>query len=277
MFGVMARGAAGRLELQAEQCRSRAERLEKRRASLEELHTRGFGSQQELQQAEDDLAGAKLALLSAEEAFGQALQADTELLRELVLSSPVDGQVTEVQAREREVADPTQPLVRIAGAAAGFDVAIPVPVEKAEYVGVGDRVELAVKALSGKLLPGRVREIRDTAQNRGVSSDLVIDLDPSPALRGGELAELRLVKTTPAYPLLVVNSGVFTSAEGAYLWVVKERRGTLGTEYAVVRSLLQVLDSDAFRSAVSGGIGAQERYVIHASKPLDVGTAVRIE
>lgn len=76
---------------------------------------------------------------------------------------------------------------------------------------------------------------------------------------------------------LVPNSAIRESNEdGKFVYLVSERKGSLGKEYFIRKVKLTVEESDAEYTVVKDGIGPSDRVVTSSNKPIEEGKRVLV-
>lgn len=199
-----------------------------------------------------------------------------KLDEESSLASPVDGIVNEVNVNPGSVVNGGLPVFSVADSSKGFETKIAVDWEKAQYLAVGDAVDINIRSLGTGALNGTIREIADNPQERGEKKDVSVDI-PADQVAGGERCDIYINKKTKAYNMLVPNTAVGTDEKGRFVWVLKERKGPLGSEFYVRRAAVTVDDSDSGKTAVLSGISPDEPIVVGYTKSLSDGGRVMPE
>lgn len=196
-----------------------------------------------------------------------------ELNEESTLISPVDGFINELNVTPGSLVNGGSPVFSVDDSSKGFEVKIAVNREKAQYLAVGDTAEITVKSLDSDLVSGTIREIAESAQDRGEMKELFIDM-PVDGISGGERCDIYIYKKTRAYDILVPNTAVGTDDKGKFVWVQKENKGPLGSEFYVQKAYVTVGDSDSSKTAVISGISSDEQIIISYSKNISDGCRV---
>ena len=196
-----------------------------------------------------------------------------KLNEESILVSPVDGVINELNVTKGSMVNGEVPVFSVADMSKGFETRIIVDREKAEYLAVGDNVDINIKSLGGDVFSGRIREIAESTLDRGGKKDLLIDV-PQDGVIGGERCDIYINKKTKVYNMLISNTAVGTDEKGKFVWSLKERKGPLGSEFYVQRAAVTVDDSDSTKTAVINGISPDEYIVVGYSKSLSDGGRV---
>ncbi len=244
----------------------------------EDLKALGAESAESVNRERLALSQATQDLAVQEEAREQRRGSLLQQLRAALVVAPVDAVVTSVAARAGGWADPSGPAVSLLPRGAGLELKVTVPLEQSKLVGVGETVEVSTTDGSQRRGQARITRIAETGATGGGYREVTMAIPRDSDLRAGDSAELSLQKQTRAYTLLVANSAVGRDAQGAFVRVLKERSGVLGTESYVVKSSVTIEASDDFMTAIASGLEAAENVVVRSSKPLvDAGSRVIVE
>ncbi|MGI6668882.1 MAG: efflux RND transporter periplasmic adaptor subunit [Acetivibrionales bacterium] len=190
-----------------------------------------------------------------------------------VLLSPADGFVNELNVTEGSLVNGAVPVFSVDDVSKGFETRIAVEREKAEYLAVGDAVDITVKSLGSGTIEGTIREIAANAQNRGEMKDLVIDV-PAGEISAGERCDIYIRKRTASYDILVPNTAIGTDNMNKFVWVLNERKGALGSEFYVRKALVIPGDSDSSKTVIVSGLSRDEQVIVSYSKNLSDGCRV---
>ncbi len=196
-----------------------------------------------------------------------------ELEEETTLISPVDGIINELNVTPGSLVNGGVPVFSVDDASEGFEVKIAVDQKKAQYLSVGDTAEITVKSLGNKVIAGTIREIAESTVNKGEVKDLFIDI-PADGISGSERCDIYISKKTRAYDILVPNTAVGTDDKGKFVWVMKGKKGSLGSEFSVQKAYVTVGDSDSSKTAIISGISSEEQIIVSYSKNISDGCRV---
>ncbi|WP_027629949.1 efflux RND transporter periplasmic adaptor subunit [Ruminiclostridium cellobioparum] len=190
------------------------------------------------------------------------------------VSAPCDGIITELYYSEGMTANSSQPLYKIADAKGGFQFTAAVDISAAEYIEPGDEAELTISS-GNRTIKGVVSQLKDNQQQMGVKKDVLIDISAEDLI-GGESGTANIKKGMGSYKTLVSNSAVGQDNDGNFVYVLKERKGTLGNEFYVEKVIVNIGDSDNVKTAVLSGVTSADKIVSDSDKPLSDGSRVRI-
>ncbi len=115
----------------------------------------------------------------------------------------------------------------------------------------------------------------DESSNHKEQKEIIIDLDSS-ALRGGEHAEIDIKKETREYELLIPNEAVRKDINNSYVFILQEKKGTLGKEYYIQKVNIFCADADDSQTAVSEGLMWDEKIVCSSDKMVFEGDRVKL-
>lgn len=189
------------------------------------------------------------------------------------IKAPVDGVITELNFPEGTMTNNSKTLYKIADTSKGFHFTATVDIDSVTYLAIGDDVEVTFNSLNGKTIQGKLDEIVDNQQQRGVKKDLVIKIPPD-GLTGGESGNASISKNIGAFKALVSNSAIGQDNNGYFVYILKEKKGPLGNEYYVQKVSVTVKDSDDSKTAVLSGITNFESIIVSTDKTISDGTRV---
>lgn len=188
-----------------------------------------------------------------------------------VYTAPVDGIVTELNFAKGSMTNNSMPLFKLTDPQQGLRMVVPIASDLADYVQPGDALSVNVFSLGDKKTQGKIERIVENSQHKGEKKDLWIDVSLE-GLAGGEKGEIYLSKRTKQYNALVPNSAVYYDSDGSYVFLLKSRKGPLGTENYLQKLAVNVEDSDNAMSALTSLVMGE--VVIQSNKPVDDGARV---
>lgn len=192
------------------------------------------------------------------------------------VAAPADGTVMELNFPEGSVTNASKPLFVLADTAEGFEFCAAVDSEAAGLLSIGDEAEVSLDSLEGYTLQGTVSEITESAEERGVKKEVVIDIPPE-NLIGGESGSADIKKRTEAYGTLVSNSAIGQEMLDYFVYVLQEKKGPLGNELFIRKVKVTKGDSDNSNTAVLSGLSDYDRVVTGSDKQLSDGMRVMLE
>ena len=271
----VAEARLGTLKSAADLAQMKVENLRVRVQNMRALLSRGAESGESVSRAELELSQATQDLREREDALQQRRFSLLSELRAALVVSPVDGLVTDLGPEEGGWADTSHPVVTLQPVAAALELRVTVPLSSARILTVGETQEVLVRDGSGRRSEAAITRIAETSSTGGGYREVTFAIPRDSDLRAGDVGEISIQKLTRAYSLLVPNAAVGTDAEGAFVWVLKERRTVLGTESYVVKAAVTTEDSDDFMTALSSGLEPGEKVMVRSTKPL-AGSGARV-
>ncbi len=149
----------------------------------------------------------------------QAVVAELERqVAELVVRSPVDGQVGQVHVEQRANVAANAPLLKVVDLTA-FEVEIDVPESFARDLGIGMPAEIRI---AGSELPGTVRSVSPQVVNGRVVGRLRFDGEPRAGLRQNQRVTARIVLDEKADALLVERGPFLEAGQGRFAYRVRD-------------------------------------------------------
>ncbi|QGQ94697.1 biotin/lipoyl-binding protein [Paenibacillus psychroresistens] len=220
------------------------------------------------------------------EAHERNIQASqTELQNNRQILAPFAGVVTQINATEGVPA----PQINVSNTSKGFSLTIQLAADNVSLLSLGEKLEVAVKmGQELKLLDGAITEIEDNQaadepvaltdeSTKAPSKKVKIRLQDA-GLKGGEIGSIKLQRAIPTEKetVLVSRSAIHEDQSGKYVYVLEERKGTLGNGFYVHKSYIKTADSTESVSAVVEGIFQMDEIIMESSEPLQDGQRVRI-
>ncbi len=205
------------------------------------------------------------------------LQSDLAAAGEV--KAPVSGRVLSVNAQEGAQISSSQPMLTMMDAGQGLQFSVEMSYENAELLSPGVQVDVLPGGASQRVA-ATLREKRESDERPGERMTLLFDADAqgvaaSSALPG-QHGDIRYSQKTQSYATTVPNSALREDSAGTYVLVSRQRKTPLGNRNELERVDVAVLDSDNFRTAVSGPLNTMDSVVTAADKPVDSGDAVLV-
>lgn len=272
--------------------------LERAKADYERIQNlveQGLETGENLQNATRKLDDAQRQLAKAIDDRGKALQAsqtevqkhemeiqnllydlesqnrEIERLRDQLKSceviAPFDGIITEVNYRQGENCQPTNPLYGLMDISEGYCFRGFLDKEAAGEIKPGDTAEVTLNGYEWQKIPCRVAEIRNSSEAPGEKLEIELEF-PEESWNAGQRGLARFEKRTAVYEVLVSNSAIGKDNQGYFVYVPEEKRGYLGYEIYARMVRVTIGESDAHKTAVVQGLGRDDRVISHSDKPL---------
>lgn len=213
----------------------------------------------------------------------QSMRRDIDKQQELVdkyqkdsvdaeIVSPVSGVVTSIGVTAGKETSPGQAMATIDVVDRGYILKVPVTNEQARQVKVGDPAEVT-NYFWGREVSAVLESVAPDPASGGQKKLLVFRI--SGDIDAGTNISLSIGQRSENYEALVPKSALREDANGKFVLVVTSKNTPLGNRYTAARADVQVLAEDDTSAAVTGL--TQSDYVITtSSKPLDVGSQVRM-
>ncbi|HEY8462444.1 MAG TPA: efflux RND transporter periplasmic adaptor subunit [Bacillota bacterium] len=246
--------------------------------ALEVLCNEGAEPEIKYRRAELDLLEAEEEYKLHQETMKLKFLQNRELLKQSIFIAPFSGIITEVNVEQGGFATGTKYLIQLTNTANGFVFKATVPSAEANYLSVGDSVQVSLQSMTEKTIKGVLISITGkTVTNNEDQKELTIKLPQELKLTGGEHGNIVINKMSGFYSFLVPLSALCEDDEGTFVWTVKERQGPLGNEYYVVKTFVTVGDKDNYKAGIYSGIEPGSRIVIETTKKLEDESRVIID
>lgn len=187
------------------------------------------------------------------------------------VTANVSGVISAINITAGNTIGPEQALATIQVVDRGYTIKIPVTIEQAKKVTVGDRADL-VNYWGGDI-EATLENIANDPSNPGKGKLLVFrltgEVEPDTNLT------LSIGQKSASYDALVPNSAVRSDSNGSFVLAVVVKSSPLGNRYTATRVDVKVLASDDTMSAVSG-VSQGDFVITTSTKPIEAGTLVRL-
>ncbi len=279
-------------------------RMEKELEDKKELYALGAISKYELDTAQNDLEDTRTENAQMLEDYNYAKESEAARVRNLqrdiksceyeielaelslkklqkekdfnnIITAPCDGVVKEINISVGNMVNNTKVLCSISDPSRGFDFIVPIDADDLKYISIGDDAEVHLKSLAGKVVVGKIINIKDELSKTGEKKELIVDL-PDENLIGGESGEIYISKTTRFYNLLVSNSSINEDKDGRFVYIIKEKKGPLGNSYFVQRASVSTDESDNTKTSILNGLDEKDKVVTSRDRPVYDGNYVVI-
>jgi RND family efflux transporter MFP subunit len=270
---------AARSALQDEEARYEQKKigLGKLKESYKEADRKG--DVQALAAMARDIESAKLDL-DIQERKVSALK--RQLASDAVLKSPVSGIVREVNAVKGLPVPAGKSAVRVTDLSKGLRLKALVAIDKAQYASVGDEAEIIFASLNNARIKATIEEINDAAasanaagQSASQAKEIVFSLSDD-RLKGGEIGEFTIIKRTAPARMLLPNEAIREDDRGAYVLVLKEKKGPLGNEFYLQKAAVTTGDADDEKTSVESGVTPLDKVVVSSNEPVSDGDRVTV-
>ncbi len=219
-----------------------------------------------------------------------------ELSRNRTLTAPADGKVLNLQAKEGMSIPPGQPVLTLLEGGEGFKFTFTVDKDSAEMLRKDEKVTVSVDGDKPRKIEGTVAEIKTASPGSSGGGDkpnqpdaendsqgggakgqktIVVYL-PGDGLQGGETASISLEKPFKEQGLVISKKWIKKDATGSYVFVVRERRSSLGNTYTVQKAYVKTGKDNGDEIVVLEGVYPAEEIVTESSQPLQEGNRIRL-
>ncbi|MBQ9535117.1 MAG: HlyD family efflux transporter periplasmic adaptor subunit [Clostridia bacterium] len=155
----------------------------------------------------------------------------------------------------------------------GYTVSFAVTTEQSQKVHVGDRATITGWWWGGTP-EATLISIKNDQANPGKSKILTFEL--SGEVTVGQTLNLTVGEKNSYYDVVVPNSAVREDSKGKFVLVTEAKSTPLGNRYIATRVDVTVSVKDDTNSAISGGLYGGEYVITTSTKPIDVGSQVRL-
>lgn len=188
------------------------------------------------------------------------------------VTAKVSGTISAINVTAGASAGAEQPIATITVADRGFVIKVPVTVEQARQVHIGDTAEVT-NYYSG--------DIKATLENITVDPDsggkgkLLMFRITGEGVEAGTNLTLSIGQKSANYDCLIPKSAIRSDSNGSFVLVVTAKSSPLGNRYIATRADIQVLAEDDTKAAVSG-LAYGDFVITTSTKPLEAGAMVRL-
>ncbi len=200
------------------------------------------------------------------------IKASLEAATNPQLRAQAEGIIAGINIRPGSYVEKSTLLYELAADDRSYQVMIPVPAEKIQYVIPGNEV-LAEIAGTGTV-KGTIREIAPWGAD-GKQYQATILLNETEGNPVGKQALLTIDHTSKEYSAIIPKAALKKDTNGYYVMAVKQTETILGTGYVVQRVGVDLLGSDDELCAISGMVYL-EPVLVTSSKAVANGQQVRI-
>ncbi len=189
-----------------------------------------------------------------------------------VVSAPVNGDVLSVSVTAGNNAGTAQASVTLSNETDGLELRVTVSEDQAGDMAVGDQADIIV---GGSMVRAAIESIASSTAQAG-RYEVLFRLDGSVGTVG-QTASMRFRKRTQNYDVLVPLTALHQDNDGYFVYVVQQESGALGARMSVARADVTILEQDATRAAVQGGVTQRDTIVARSDRDLADGDRVRVE
>ncbi|SFT20383.1 efflux RND transporter periplasmic adaptor subunit [Paenibacillus sp. BC26] len=198
--------------------------------------------------------------------------------------APFSGIVTKLEVTEGLPSSRGQAVVILADVSSGLLFTFTDDADDADKLRIGETVSLsAYIGEKRKVVKGTVEDIEDadsgsspeSTGDSGERKEITIKLTGQ-GLQLGNQAKISVKKTGRIGGIILATDSVQRGSDGYYVWIVKEKKGPLGSVYTAEKAAVSIGDSDETNTEITDGLGPEEKVIEETSEPLNEGQRVRV-
>lgn len=188
------------------------------------------------------------------------------------VTAPSDGLVTKVNVTTGE-AMTEDTAIRISDQSAGYKFTATLDKSDAKFLAKDDKVTLNLG--NGTSVEGLKIQSIDVSQEDKNSYELTVSI-PAKVKKIGTIATLKVEKASKKYDTCVPLTALHSDGDKYYVYVINEKDTILGTETAVDKVQVEILDKNNEQAAIDGAFSWDQKFVLTSSKTLRDGDRVRL-
>lgn len=188
------------------------------------------------------------------------------------VTAPSDGLVTKVNVTTGE-ATTEDTAIRISDQSAGYKFTATLDKSDAKFLAKDDKVTLDLG--NGTSVEGLKIQSIDVSQENKNSYELTVSI-PAKVKKIGTIATLKVEKASKKYDTCVPLTALHSDGDKYYVYVINEKDTILGTETAVDKVQVEILDKNNEQAAIDGTFSWDQKFVLTSSKTLRDGDRVRL-
>ena len=188
------------------------------------------------------------------------------------ITAPSDGLITKVNVTTGE-ATTEDTAIRISDQSAGYKFTAILDKASAKYLSKDDKVTLDLG--NGTTVEGLTVQSIDVSAEDKNSYELTVSI-PAKVKKLGSIATLKVEKASKKYDTCVPLGALHSDGDKYYVYVINEKDTILGTETAVDKVQVDILDKNNEQAAIEGSFSWGQKFVLTSSKTLRNGDRVRL-
>ncbi len=188
------------------------------------------------------------------------------------ITAPSDGLITKVNVTTGETTT-EDTAIRISDQSAGYKFTATVDKASAKYLSKDDKVTLDLG--NGTTVEGLMVQSIDVSAEDKNSYELTVSI-PAKVKKLGSIATLKVEKASKKYDTCVPLGALHSDGDKYYVYVINEKDTILGTETAVDKVQVDILDKNNEQAAIEGSFSWGQKFVLTSSKTLRNGDRVRL-
>ena len=188
------------------------------------------------------------------------------------ITAPSDGLITKVNVTTGE-STTEDTAIRISDQSAGYKFTATLDKASAKYLSKDDKVTLDLG--NGTTVEGLTVQSIDVSAEDKNSYELTVSI-PAKVKKLGSIATLKVEKASKKYDTCVPLGALHSDGDKYYVYVINEKDTILGTETAVDKVQVDILDKNNEQAAIEGSFSWGQKFVLTSSKTLRNGDRVRL-
>ena len=188
------------------------------------------------------------------------------------ITAPSDGLITKVNVTTGETTT-EDTAIRISDQSAGYKFTATLDKASAKYLSKDDKVTLDLG--NGTTVEGLTVQSIDVSAEDKNSYELTVSI-PAKVKKLGSIATLKVEKASKKYDTCVPLGALHSDGGKYYVYVINEKDTILGTETAVDKVQVDILDKNNEQAAIEGSFSWGQKFVLTSSKTLRNGDRVRL-
>lgn len=188
------------------------------------------------------------------------------------ITAPSDGLITKVNVTTGETTT-EDTAIRISDQSAGYKFTATLDKASAKYLSKDDKVTLDLG--NGTTVEGLTVQSIDVSAEDKNSYELTVSI-PAKVKKLGSIATLKVEKASKKYDTCVPLGALHSDGDKYYVYVINEKDTILGTETAVDKVQVDILDKNNEQAAIEGSFSWGQQFVLTSSKILRNGDRVRL-
>lgn len=188
------------------------------------------------------------------------------------ITAPSDGLITKVNVTTGETTT-EDTAICISDQSAGYKFTATLDKASAKYLSKDDKVTLDLG--NGTTVEGLTVQSIDVSAEDKNSYELTVSI-PAKVKKLGSIATLKVEKASKKYDTCVPLGALHSDGDKYYVYVINEKDTILGTETAVDKVQVDILDKNNEQAAIEGSFSWGQQFVLTSSKTLRNGDRVRL-
>ncbi|GGD99216.1 cation transporter [Paenibacillus nasutitermitis] len=196
------------------------------------------------------------------------------------LTAPFDGKITKIAAEDSMSASQGGTILTLMDRDKGFEFLFTVDSGNTALFEIGSKVSVRL-VKDNQVVNGTIEEIKAaTTENSEDSPDesgyqVVVSVSDDD-LKGGEQVSLDIKKDSNEKGYVLPKKWVHKDATGSYVYVVEEKKSSLGNTFNARKAYIVTGDSTEDEVVAVSGLSPDDEIIIESSEPLQEGNRIRI-